>query len=124
MFDGRRDDLEVLAVVFGRAANRRVVGFRRTGGEDDLVRLGVEESGDLLARAVDELRDLAAEGVHRARVAVEFVEEGEHDVTDFGGDPSRGVVVEIDCAHHLGRIIPQVTARGTDDGVRVRPSGR
>ena len=100
MLDGSRDDLEVFAEPVRRAADRGVVGFRRAGGEDDLLGRAVHETGDFLARAVDVLGDAPAELVHGARVAVEPVEERKHHVAHLGRHARGRIVVEIHCLFH------------------------
>jgi hypothetical protein len=64
MFDGGGYDFEILAVPIGRAADGGIVGFGGAPGENDFIDFSVEKRGDLFARPVEMLRDLAAEGMH------------------------------------------------------------
>ena len=109
VLDGGGDDFHRRAVPVGGAPDRGVVALRGAGGEVDLVRLAVQERGDLLARPLYVARDLSAEEVHGGRVAVEVAEEGLHRVAHLGRDLGGGVVVEVDC---LARRVHVVKSSG------------
>ena len=88
-----RYDLQVSAEIASRPANRGVVRLSGAGGEDYLLRVCVDEAGYFFAGCRYVLGNHSAEGVHRARVPVALAEKRQHDVTDLGGYPGRGVVI-------------------------------
>ena len=73
--DGGYDVVAFLAVHLGHALDGQVVGLSGAGGEDDLLRSGVDEGGDLLAGGVNPLLGLPAEAVVAAGGVAELVGE-------------------------------------------------
>ena len=100
MLDRGRDDFCVAAVEFGGAANGGVITFCRARGEDDFIGFAIEERGNFFAGLGEVMGDLAAEGMHRARVAIQFAEEREHGVPNFWCDARGRIVIKIDCPYH------------------------
>jgi hypothetical protein len=87
-----------------RAEQREVVGFRGTGGPDDLRRIGADERGDLGTRLLHApVRAPAGLVRHGGRVGevalrAEAIEHRRHDTRV---DRRRGCVVEIDDGAHV-----------------------
>jgi len=79
------------------AFDRRIVGFRRPRGEDDLARFGADQRRDIAARALDRLRRLAAEAMTgRMRVAEFLGEIGQYRRDDARVGRRRRLIVGID----------------------------
>lgn len=72
-----------------------VVAFAAARGEIDLVRVGAEAAGDLLARLLQRLLCGIAERVEARGVAVELLIKRQHRVEHSGGDSRGGGVVCI-----------------------------
>src|SRR6476660_9808056 len=71
-----------------RALDREIVGFGGTRGEHDFPRIGVDQRGDITARALDGLRRNAAIGMARTvGMAVIFGEIRQHRLKDARIDP-------------------------------------
>ena len=81
------------------AENGVVVGFGAAAGEDDFLRAGADQGGDLFAGGFDGGAGLLAEGVDGGGVAVIAREIGKHGVENFGVDGRGGVVIEVDAVH-------------------------
>src|SRR5688572_2075378 len=96
------DVIALLAIHLGDALDRQVVGLGRAAREDDLLRIGADEVRDLLARGLDGLLSLPAEGVVAARRIAEVVGEvRQHRLDDPWIDGRRGVIVHVNRELHL-----------------------
>ncbi len=76
-----------------------VVGFGAAAGEDDFLRAGTDEGGDLFARHFYACASLLAEGVDGGGVSEFPGEIREHGVKHFRLDGGGGVEIEIDAVH-------------------------
>src|SRR5205823_5095723 len=76
-----------------------VARLAAAAGEDDLVGLGAEEVGDLLAGAVDGVMGSLAVGVAAGRVAELLAQVRQHGVEDGGVEGRRRIVVEVNRFH-------------------------
>ena len=84
-----------------------IVGFGAAAGEDDFLRAGVEERGDLFAGGFNCSAGALAEGVDGRGIAKLSGKIGEHGVQDGGLDGGSGVVIEVDAIHTATkRILP------------------
>ena len=94
------DDVVALVLVeLDDALDRQVVRLGGAAGEDDVLRLGADQAGDLLAAGVDGLLGLPAEAVGAARGVAEVLGEvRQHRLEHPRIDRRRGVVVHVDCA--------------------------
>src|SRR3954451_382393 len=80
-----------------RALQREIVGLGRPRGEDDLARVGADQSGDIFARPLDRGGGLLAVNVALAvRIAELFGEVRQHCVEHARVERRRRLVVEID----------------------------
>ena len=101
MFHLSGDDMTLFGLGLGGGEPCGVIGFRTAAGEDHFFGIGTDELGDLLTSGRDVTADLAAEGMHAGRVAVQRPESGHHGFNHFGSDGGRGVIVEIDDVSHV-----------------------
>ena len=84
-----------------------IVGLGAAAGEDDFLRAGVEQRGDLLASGLNGGPGALAGRVDGRGVAEFRREIGEHIVEDGGIDGGGGVVIEVDTVHTAtNRILP------------------
>ena len=91
-----------------------VVGFGAATGEDDFLRAGADQGGDLFAGGFDGGAGLLAKGVDGGGVAVLAGEIGKHGVEDFGIDGGGGVVIEVDAVHGAAFSIGRASTRARD----------
>src|SRR5262245_41198761 len=77
------------------AMNRRIVALGAAACEDDLAWFSMDQRRYLLARLFDMGHDLAPKGIGARGISPILLQEGQHCVDDFGGYPSRGIVVEV-----------------------------
>src|ERR1051326_3858337 len=82
----------------GDALNGGVIGLGAATGEDDLVRLTEEQSGDLGACAVDGVSSFEAVAVGAGRITEAIVQVGLHRVDHVRVERCGRVVIEIDGA--------------------------
>ncbi len=95
MLDRRGDDVLLRRIGHERGVNRGVIALSAATGEDDFLRVGIDERGDFFARLLDVAVDLRAERVGAGGVAPEFAEHRNHRLGHFRGDAGGGVVVEV-----------------------------
>ena len=76
--------------------HREVVGFGAAPGEDDLVRLCVEQPREAVAGVVDRRPGLATSGVDARGITKVPLQKRAHRGEDFGRERGGGVVVEVD----------------------------
>ncbi len=76
-----------------------IVGFGAAAGEDDFLRAGTDEGGDLFARRFHRRASLLAEGVDGGGVPEFPGEIRQHGVKHFRLDGGGGVEIEIDAVH-------------------------
>lgn len=98
-----------------------VVGLRAATGEDNFLRTGVDEGGDLFASVFYGGAGFLADGVDGGGVAEVSSEEGEHGIEDGGVRGSGGVVVEVDASVH-GRCFEDSRSGVGDESVRPEPA--
>ena len=101
VLDVRGDD--VLRGALRRFDNSKdggVVGLRAAAGEDDFRGPSVNQVRQFFAGVFDSRLRSLAEPVNRAGVAVVLGEVGLHRLEDFRRQGRRGVVVQINSAHH------------------------
>ena len=102
------DDVVALVLVeLDHAPDRQVVRLGGAAGEDDVLRLGADQPGHLLAAGVDGLLGLPAEAVGAAGgVAEDVGEVRQHRLQHARIDRRGGVVVHVDrVAHHHFRLL-------------------
>ncbi len=95
---GRRGDdvVAFFGIHLGHAFDGKVVGFGGAAGEDDFLRRGADQIGNLFARFIHGLFGFPAEFMVAAGgVAEMFGEVGEHRVEDARIHSRGGVIVEI-----------------------------
>ena len=105
MLDRGGDDVVALVLVeLDHALDGEVVGLGGAAGEDDLLRLGVDQAGDPLAPRLGRLLRLPAVAVAPAgRVTEGLGEIGHHRLEHPRIERGRGVVVHVDSlAVHAG----------------------
>jgi hypothetical protein len=85
------------------ALDRQVVALRPTAGEDDLLRSGAEQVGDLPPRAVEAVVRARAVGVRARRVAPRLAQRRVGDLGHAPVDRRGRVVVEVDRPVRLER---------------------
>jgi hypothetical protein len=83
--------------------NSVVVGFGAATGEDDLLRPGVEERGNLVTGGFDGSPGALTEGVDGRGVAELAGKIGKHGLQDRRVDGGGGVVIEVDVVHGSAR---------------------
>jgi hypothetical protein len=76
-----------------------IVGFGAAAREDDFLRTGADETGDLFASGFDRSASALAGRVDGSGVAELGGKIGQHGVEDGGLDGGGGVVIEIDARH-------------------------
>ena len=97
MLDRTGDDMA--GRIAGEAEEGEVIRFGGTAGEDDLIGLGAESSGDLIAGILQGLAGTPADAMSAGRIAEGVGQVRPHRFPD-GGQRQRGsVVVEIDDVH-------------------------
>ncbi len=90
------DVVALLAVHFGGAFERQVVGFRGAAGEDDFLRRRADQTGDLRAGVLDRFLGRPAKGMVAAGgVAELLVEVRQHRFDHPRIHRSGGVVIHI-----------------------------
>ncbi len=105
--DAGDDVVALLAIHLGDALDREVVGFGRAAREDDFLRVGADQIGDLLARFVDGLFRFPAERMIAARRVAEMLGEIRHHRFDHARIDGRcRVVVHVDWKFDWHRFIP------------------
>ena len=85
----------------GNATNRQVVALCSAAGEDDLIRLGIEQMGQLLPGIVQQAFGFLSEGVNTGGVTVSVLITRKHGFQDFRRDAGCRIVIEIDLSHCL-----------------------
>ena len=80
-----------------------VVGLGASAGKDNLLRAGVEERRNLIARVFDGRPGALAEGVDRRGVAKIGGEEGKHSVEDGRIDGGRSVVIKVNVVQEAAK---------------------
>lgn len=78
------------------AEDCEIVGLGAAAGENDLVRLCAQESGELIAGIVNRRASPASSGVDGRRVSMKLVQKRPHRREDFWGKWGGRVVVEVD----------------------------
>jgi hypothetical protein len=98
MFDRCRDK-----VIARRqdAKESEIIAFSPTGGEDNLGRTAVQQSGDSLAGTVDGGAGMLALLVNRAGVPVMLEVEGTHGLKDLRKQRRGRVRVHVDSLHRV-----------------------
>ena len=76
-----------------------VIGFRAAGGEENFVVLRPQAPGDLFPGFLQRAFCPPAQGIGRGRVAVGFLEEGQHGFQNPGREGGGSGVVRIDGFH-------------------------
>ena len=103
MFNGGGDDVALVGLSDDGAVDGSIVALGAAACENDFAWIGVNQFGELETGLVEMARDSVAEAIGAGRIAPLFAEKGQHRFDDFGGDSSRGVVVEVtDFAIHSG----------------------
>ena len=100
MLNGGRDDGGFLAAdETGKGLERGAIRLCSAGGEDDLIRVSIDEGRNLLAGGGDGRLDWLGCAITGRWVVELLSEKREHGLQDFRVHGSGGVVVEVD---HLG----------------------
>src|SRR5438045_2169210 len=94
MFHRCRDDV-LLARGNERAVNRGIVTFSAATGENDFLRVSVDESSDFGASIFDMLVDLRPKLIGAGRISPEFSQKGLYRRRNFWRNACGGVVIEI-----------------------------
>ena len=98
MLDDARDHVTVaLSELLHQSLDRQIVRLRRSRCEDHLPWITVDQGRHLLARRLDQLGGVEAEGVLPAGRVPELIREGgQHRLHDPGITGGGGVVIQID----------------------------
>jgi len=98
VFHGSGDDVAFTGLGGQGTVKSSVVTFGAATGENNLSRIRVDQSGDLLAGGLDRLGHAVAKAVGTGGVPPLLGEIRQHGFHHLGGDPRGGVVVKIvDC---------------------------
>src|SRR5437879_6415788 len=95
MFDGGGNDVAFAWLSDERAVDRGVIAFSAATRENDFLRVGMDQGGELFAGFFDVVGDLFAKRIGAGWVAPLVLEKGEHGLDHLRGDPGGGVVVQI-----------------------------
>ena len=95
MLNGRRHHMFFARIHVQCGMKGRVVGLGSAAGEDDLLRLSLNQRGDFFTGAFDVTMNLGAKGVGAGGVAPELTQKRHHRIHNLRGDSSGGVVVEV-----------------------------
>src|SRR5262249_4527746 len=111
MFDATGDDST--RWVAGKTEQGEVVGFRRAGGEDNLIGASADQRSDLLARVFEGAPRVATGGVRAGRVPSRVSQPRPHRLQRQRTQRRRGVVIEVNSASRDSHfiIIILLTAR-------------
>src|SRR5512136_2569462 len=92
---------DVAPVGMGRQGrpDGRIVAFRATAREDDLLRLSADQSRRLVAGLADSSPHLASEGMHARGVSIKVTEIWQHGIENLFCDLRCSIVVEINRFH-------------------------
>ena len=99
MLDGAGDDAPGLAAGTHCADEGKIIGFGAAGSEDDCVRLGTDQRGDLCAGGFNGLSGNSTLMMQTRRIAKGSSEKWRHRVEDSGIKRCSGGMIEIDSRH-------------------------
>ena len=103
---GGCNDMPLGRIGEGRSLQCGVIAFRAATGEYDVVRVGPNQPGHAFAGLLDQPCRLCGERIGAGWVAPVLGETGQHCLDDLGGNPRRGVVIQINqslFAHRLAK---------------------
>src|SRR6266704_1787693 len=105
---GRDDVISLVLVELDHALDGEIVRLRGAAREDDLLRLGIDETGDPLAAYLDGLLRFPAEPMAAARgISEDAAQVRHHRLEHPGVEGCRGVVVHVDARAHHTIILPE-----------------
>src|SRR5260370_5387164 len=100
MFDGAGNHMLFTATGrFDDPEDRVIVGLGAAAGEDDLLRAGADEGGNLFAGSFDRTAGTLPGSVDRSGVSEFRGKIGQHRVEHFRLDGRGGVKIEVDALH-------------------------